>query len=508
MIDVRKLRWMLFGASLLILGLAIGLLFINEQMTCMGVRVISQEKAAEFTEYEYEDFSEHLFYNGEKAALDVKNSTIYVCQTIEQNTKQWQLEGKLTIDFDDYQLFFLEDEGFQDMKTAVAQGHTFPLIVTNGGETYMQYQVVFTTLPVLRLDGLYSHTDEEDREVLEGRICVWDPLDSDMGRYSVKTSDLQWRMRGGSTLTFQKNSWKLSAKTETGENRNISLLGLGADDDWILNSMCVDDTKLREKLVMELWNELASQTDYNYNMSRGKYVEVIINREYCGLYLLQRRVDAKYLELGEEDVILKGKPVWQAATVSDAYEIVYSPLSQGETYALMEGVWSNTDASIMDRNNFIDVSLLVQMGVMTDNTGYKNMFYVLQKQEEGYRLKLVPWDTDLAFGTTWLENFICDEALNMTTSLDRVEYDAVKKQHPELDSAMASRWRELRQGLLSLEHMLSVLSAAEETLSNSGALIREQNRWEQVYGGKDTIEALCRYLEGRLLWMDDRFGAV
>ena len=55
----------------------------------------------------------------------------------------------------------------------------------------------------------------------------------------------------------------------------MDFLGLEADDDWILNSLVIDDTRLREKTVMDLWNNGAANEEYNYKMSTGKYVELI-----------------------------------------------------------------------------------------------------------------------------------------------------------------------------------------------------------------------------------------
>ena len=72
---------------------------------------------------------------------------------------------------------------------------------------------------------------------------------------------------------------------------------MGADDDWILNSLTMDDTRIREKLFMDLWNLNVEKTDYNFKMSTGEFVEVVMNGKYYGLCLLQRRLDAKYLEL-------------------------------------------------------------------------------------------------------------------------------------------------------------------------------------------------------------------
>lgn len=501
MFERRKLRIILFPVLLVVLVLAVGVLFRNEQKTCMGIRILTQEESAQYTEYEYHNFWDYLFFNGEKAALDSDTSTLYICQNIEKDTKSWQLDGDLTISLNNHRLYFLWDEAFEDMAAAVAQGHPFQLVVTDGSQTHMQYNVVFTTLPVLRLEGDFSHMNENDREVASGQMCLWNPYDPELGRYSVKTSELQWHMRGGSSILQDKKSWKLSAKTKTGENRNISLLGLGEDDDWILNSMSLDDTKLKEKLVMDLWNDLAADTAWNLPMSSGEYVEVVNNGRYDGVYLLQRRVDRKYLKLGSEDVLFKGMPIWEAASLEEGYEIIYTPFSAQESYALLEAY-----VSAVNTDNFIDVSLLIQAGTLTDNTGYKNMFYLLRKTDDGYTMYLIPWDTDLAFGTTWTDRFVYDYDLNLKTPLHRQEYAALSENDPQLEQKLAQRWRQLRQGILSLETVLAKLEELNEKLTASGALAREHQVWGLMYEGEDTAASLEEYARDRFAWLDTYYA--
>lgn len=502
MFDSRKLRKILFPVLLVVLILVVGMLFQNERMTCMGIRILSEKESAQYTEYGYQNFWDYLFFNGEKAALDADTSTLYICQDIRQDTKNWQLDGELTITLSNHRLYFLYDEGFQNMSAAVAQGHPFQLVITDGSRTHMQYNVVFTTLPVLRLEGDFSHMNENDREVAAGQMCLWDPYDPELGRYSVKTSQLQWHMRGGSSILQDKKSWKLSTKTETGANRNISLLGLGEDDDWILNAMSLDDTKLKEKLIMDLWNDLAANSSWNEPMSSGEYVELVSNGEYRGVYLLQRRVDRKYLELGSEDVLFKGMPVWEATTLEEGYEIIYTSFSPEKSYALLEEF-----ASGINTDNFIDVSLLIQAGTLTDNTGYKNMFYLLRKTGDGYTLFLVPWDTDLAFGTTWIDQFVYDYDVNLKTPLHRQEYAALLESNPDLEEKMAQRWKQLRQEELSLETVFSKLNELNGALTDSGALARDHQLWGLAYAGEDTAEALRQYVHDRFCWLDSYYGA-
>lgn len=408
----------------------------------------------------------------------------------------------MKIDLAGYRLYFLPDACFSDLAAAVADGHEFQLLVTNGSHQYMEYAVVFTTLPVMRIDGSPSYVNEDGREVSDGKMCLWTPLDPDLGRSSVKSSELEWHIRGISSAGLNKSPWKLSLKKNNNQNRNLSLAGLGADDDWILNPMNMDDTKLKEKLFMDLWNKMAEQTDWDLKMSSGEYVEVVMNHDYRGVYLLQRRVDEKYLSLAKNDILLKGRQTWEMAPPQNMYEIISSPLDDVDTYALMEGLCNGEDYSIIQPDNYIDVNLFIQYASAADNSGVKNMFYALRCQDRSYTLCMIPWDTDMAFGVTWQDGFVYDYDKSIEEIFSRWELAAMQEWYPELNARSAARWNFLRGNVLSTENVLSVLQHAESQLESSGARLRDKQRWGEFYSGADTVQMLSRYAEEKLLRLD------
>ena len=56
------------------------------------------------------------------------------------------------------------------------------------------------------------------------------------------------RERGRTSLSFLKKSYKVEL------NNSYSLLGMGKDDDWILDALYTDSSKVRNKLSYDLWN--------------------------------------------------------------------------------------------------------------------------------------------------------------------------------------------------------------------------------------------------------------
>ena len=506
MVDTRKRRGAVFLFFLLLLGAVLVFSILTEEETCLGVPILTEEEQAELDTYVYQDLSQILLYNGQRSAVDLTTSTVYIPQDIQEGTTLDDLRGTLRLTSPSLQLAFAPDEAFSDLAAAVAKGHKFKLNVLFNTHKYMEYDLVFTTLPVLRLDGDVVGINSKGKDVCQGDMCFWDPSDPEINSYSVKTSAAKWHVRGGWSANLLKTPFKMELKKKAGTNKNLSLAGLGADDDWILNPMNLDDTKLKEKLFMGLWNQRADQVNWNEHMSAGEYVEVVINQEYWGLFQLQRRIDRKFLNLETEDILLKRSSKLKAPTIELTYEIVHSALTQEQTFQEILGFYEKQDADILDMNNFLDFNLFCQWAAAVDNND-KNVFLLLKYDGGDYTLSLIPWDTDMSWGTVWDgSGFSYDFETSRTLSALRMEYDWIRQYHPDLDQQMARRWLELRENLLTMENMTAVLEQEQAILDASGAQQRDTDRWGLYYEGEDSLENLYKSLEARLAWVDDYYS--
>lgn len=502
MFDSRKFRRCAFFLSLLLFALSLILIRLDKKQRCLEVEILSGQEDAWFQEYEYRDYSKYLFYNGQKAPVDVQTSTIYIAQDIGPDTKPEDLLGSLKISSSRHWLHLAPDEAFQNLAEAVADNHCFRLYVTDHSGEYMEYNVVFTTLPVLRVDGEFFDYDQKGREINDGDLCLWTPNDPDSGRYSVKESNVHWHIRGGSSATVPKTPWRLALKSKNGINKNETMVGLGSDDDWFLNPMSFDDTKLKEQLFIQLWNRRADQVDWNVPMSKGEYVEVVMNGTYMGLFQLQRRIDGKFLSLDTDDVLLKGGGGWDSPDPQTAYEIVHSHLSDEDTYGLMDAFFREEAPDFLDMDNFLDVNLFLQAAAAADNANHSNMFYLLKQSETGYQLQLLPWDTDMSWGVVWSDGFAYDFMDSVQKTALRREYYWMREFHPDLDQQLARRWLELRESPLTMENVTAIIEREQRYLDVSGARKRDQDRWGLFYEGEDSVENLARNVEARFHWLD------
>ena len=500
---IKKNKIVLFLCSFGTLIVVIIFFISMERRYCMSVPVISENMLADYTETNDLDISQLLFED-EPIAVDWPRNQIYISQSFEVLDDYFTLQGELESENPSYELYFLKTKTLYNLNDAIKNGEPLTLIMKNG-TSYQKVPVVITTLPIMYLKIEGTGADEQGRDIVNGKMTLWNSASLASSSYQTATSMAEWRMRGNSTRTYPKLSWKLNLRDEMGQNNNVNLLGLGSDDDWILNPMSMDDTCIKEKLVQVLWEQLVSETDYNYKMSQGEYTELFINGAYQGLYLLQRRIDTKYLGLNrEKDILMKGINTWEAETVFDAYEVVSSPFETEQTYCYLENAMDFKENHLINIANFIDVSLLLQLISGTDNYGYKNTFYALKQKNGIYELYLVPWDTDLSLGVPWGYDY--EDSIDEI--IERYEMQTLRREVKDFDVRIAKRWKELRKNIYSKENILSVYSDITNTLIVSGAMKRDEEQWGFLHEGEDNWENLECFIKERLTFLDEYYAKL
>ncbi|HUX58039.1 MAG TPA: CotH kinase family protein [Bacteroidales bacterium] len=143
------------------------------------------------------------------------------------------------------------------------------IINTDGGVTIPDDPRILANMKIIyRGEGLRNYlTDMDSTEYLNynGRINI--------------------EIRGSSSQADPKKQYGLSTKQADGIiNNNVKLLGLPADNDWILNGLVFETSLIRNYLCYNLSRMIGEYA------SRTVYCEVVINGEYKGLYLLLEKI--------------------------------------------------------------------------------------------------------------------------------------------------------------------------------------------------------------------------
>lgn len=87
-----------------------------------------------------------------------------------------------------------------------------------------------------------------------------------------------------SYIVFPKKSYGFEMRNESSQEVSAAILGLPGDEDWILYAAANDFTLCRNVLIYQLSNEI------NRYAARTKWVELEVNNEYRGAYVLMEKI--------------------------------------------------------------------------------------------------------------------------------------------------------------------------------------------------------------------------
>ncbi len=114
------------------------------------------------------------------------------------------------------------------------------------------------------------------------------------------TSNAAVKLRGNALAkSYPKKSYSLETRLGNNSNNNVSVLGLPAENDWVLLAAYTDRSLLRSKLSLELHDEMDRYAP------RMKYCELFLDTVYAGVYLFGEKIkrDTARLDLANLRVI-------------------------------------------------------------------------------------------------------------------------------------------------------------------------------------------------------------
>ena len=91
-------------------------------------------------------------------------------------------------------------------------------------------------------------------------------------------------IRGASSQMFDKKSYGLETWDNNNEDINVSLMGMPEEEDWVLHGPYSDKSLIRNKLIYDL------SSDIGRYASRTRFVELIINGDYKGVYVFMEKL--------------------------------------------------------------------------------------------------------------------------------------------------------------------------------------------------------------------------
>jgi hypothetical protein len=344
-------------------------------------------------------------------------------------------------------------------------------------------------------------------------------------------------IRGSSSQYSQKKQYGFTTRLADGITANsVSLLGMPAENDWILNSMIFDSALVRDFLCFNLSRRIGEYA------SRTAYCEVVINNSYRGLYMLEEkikpdngRVDIKrvsfldnYLPevsggyITKADKTTGGDPVawnmaaWNGSYVAFLHEFpdpdVVTDLQTGYLkgfYGMMANAAFEKNASIttgypsyIDIPSFIHYMIISELSSNADSYQFSTYFH---KDRNG-KLRAGPvWDSDLTFGND-LFIWSLNRSFTNVWQFSNGDNEGPRFWRDLFNEStykcyLSKRWNELIQPGQPL-NAVSIKNLIDSTVTLiSEAVVRENQRWNNVKDHQKRITQIKTWLDQRVTWM-------
>lgn len=239
--------------------------------------------------------------------------------------------------------------------------------------------------------------------------------------------------RGSSSLLFPKKSYSFETRNSLGNNMDVALLGMPPECDWVLDASFPDKTQMRNTLTYRLF------TGMGHYASRSRYVELMLNGQYQGIYSLTEKVKrgrgrvniSKLTETDVDGVNLTGGYIIKIDRLKGGevgWSSNYKSNNTGDSAVFFQYYYPKADSIHPDQKGYIRdyinefEQVLMSPGFADPNIGYRKYINVpsfidyfliteASKNVDGYRLsqyihkdkddKLVcgpVWDYDISWG--------------------------------------------------------------------------------------------------------------
>jgi hypothetical protein len=251
---------------------------------------------------------------------------------------------------------------------------------------------------------------------------------------NIYSADIGIEIRGATSAGFPQTPYGFETRNKAGNNLNVSLLGMPAENDWVLLSNFNDRSLIRNTLASKLFSKMG-----NY-AARMKLCEVMVDSSYKGIYVFGEKIkrDANRVNISnlysfentgndltggyilqqnywdetnsfQSNFSPPGHPEMNVRFLYE-YPKVDSISAQQKQYiagfidSLETALYgpqfsdiSNGFRKYLDVNSFIDYFLINELS--RNNDGFKkSVFYNKNKNTNGGKLKAGPvWDFDWAW---------------------------------------------------------------------------------------------------------------
>lgn len=348
--------------------------------------------------------------------------------------------------------------------------------------------------------------------------------------------------RGSSSQSFPKKPMGFTTVKKTLADTNVSLLGLPAEHDWVLNATYNDKSLMRDVMTYEMARRTGRYA------TRHRYCELFINGKYEGIYVLMEkvkrdkyRVDIAKLESKDTTgndltggYILKidkttgnnnggfnlngvyfqydypnGDDMQpQQKSYIQSYLTTFETVLAGSNFTNPTTGWRK----YADISTFIDYSIMNEISKNVD--GYRLSTYLFKdKDSKGGKIKMGPvWDFNLAWNNADYNSSSDPTGWEIDVSSGLPFWWKRFRADTGYGNSYYCRWAQLRQTTLSLYNLYKFIDSTYNYLEE--ASYRNFQRWPVMgiyiwpnpsplsYSMREEADSMKSWIKKRCNWMD------
>ena len=403
-----------------------------------------------------------------------------------------------------------------------------------------------SNLPIVIIDTSGQWIRDEPKISASMKIIY----DKSGGRNTLRSQHIDFEgkigieLRGKTSLGFPKNQYGVETQDAEGNDKDVSLLQLPAESDWVLNGPYWDKTLMRNYLAYAFSNRIGRYA------SRTKFVELFLNqkgdatigdRHYVGVYLLiekikrgKDRVDIKSLKPADITggyIVKIDKTDWQETYfLTRSGTQLFHVYPKGHEMSAAQKAWiqnymSEFEAALagkdfkdpergyakyIDTDAFIDHFIINELFRNID--GFRNSTYMYK--DSGGKLTMGPvWDFNLSMGNPGFNQGWKTDGWLIYTNHVPFWWDRLL-QDKDFTQKLAKRWKALRKDILATSKLLDEIDRTAEFLSEAqkrnfqrwrvlgrgGFLVGNSTEVAQTY--QQEVKQIKTWLQARLKWID------
>ena len=401
-----------------------------------------------------------------------------------------------------------------------------------------QFMPDSTDLPLVIIEtGEFGITRSDSRSEAFMRV-----VDNGKDKYNKVTDssnvfygDISIEVRGESSNEFCKKSYRFELWDSLQKDSNVVMLGMPADNDWILYGPFQDKAQFRNPMVFDL------ARNFGRYQPRTRYCEVILNGEDVGIYTLtetikraDHRIDIAKLRQEEVSGIdVTGGYILKYDKPGGNLQIIYpkedkiQPAQRDYIMNFMAQYRSTVLSKqflnpLNGYRKYICDTSLVDLMIINELTkngdGYKLSTY-LYKDRADRDNRLIygtQWDHDLSFGNTLFQEGNLTygwqfEFDNFETKVTRMLQDTA------LVHLFQRRWHEARQSFLHTDSLFAWMDSTVDSLTQ--AIQRNYYIWPVIdkylfnpnyipQSYEEEIGFIKNWLTERLAWVDENIDYI